>query len=135
MKLIILFLKPVLCNYFANTSKNRNEIHPSVLRACYPESTWNRKLRKIVINALDNKLSKYMKILKRFHNLILNALLLALGSFSLYKLHIVLNPNIGRSTYFTVKLFFSDNYYNKNIADELKFAFTIREINLKLTKL
>ena len=71
--LIILFLKPVLYNYFTNTPQNPNEIHPSVLRACYLESMWNRKLRKIVINALDSKLSKYIKIFKKFHNLFLNA--------------------------------------------------------------
>ena len=58
---------------FYEHPQNPNEIHPSVLRACYLESMWNRKSRKKFINALDSKLSKYIKIFKKFHNLFVNA--------------------------------------------------------------
>ena len=67
------FLKPVLHQYFTTTPQNPHQIHPSVLRAYHLESIFGRKFRKFVLSASDSKLSKYIKIFKKFNNIIPNA--------------------------------------------------------------
>ena len=67
------FFKPVLYQYFTMTPQNPDKIYPNVLREYHLERTFGRKLRKFDIDASDSKLSKYIKIFKKFNNIILNA--------------------------------------------------------------